>query len=59
MQFHPEASAAIVAAWAGRDPGQDEGSRAALAQANERFDGPAIARAFAMFDAWHTRATVA
>ena len=52
LQFHPEADAAMAAGWADRDPDQSTASRIALAAAGARWDPPARALAFALFDGW-------
>ncbi len=52
LQFHPEADAATAAGWAARDASQTAASRAALAAAGARWDPPARALAFALFDGW-------
>jgi GMP synthase-like glutamine amidotransferase len=52
LQFHPEADAAMAAGWAAKDPDQTAASRAALAAAGARWDPPARALAYALFDSW-------
>jgi GMP synthase-like glutamine amidotransferase len=52
LQFHPEADATVAAQWAAADPHQTAASRAALAAAGARWDAPARALAFALFDGW-------
>jgi len=56
IQFHPEADAEMADAWAAKDPDQTDASRAALAAAGRRWEGPARALAMALFDGWWTRA---
>ncbi len=56
LQFHPEADAEMAGVWAAKDPDQTDGSRAELAEAGARWDGPARDLAVAMFDAWWARA---
>ena len=56
LQFHPEADAEMAGVWAAKDPDQTDDSRAALAEAGERWDRPARDLALTMFDAWWARA---
>ena len=57
LQFHPEATAEVVASWAAHDPALEARgiTREELAEQTARHAGPAREAAFALFDAWWSR----
>jgi GMP synthase-like glutamine amidotransferase len=58
LQFHPEATAEVVASWAGHDPALEARgiTREQLVEQSARHAGPARAAAFRLFDDWWARA---
>ncbi len=52
LQFHPEADAARAKVWADKDPDQTDATRASLAAHGARWEEPARALAWTLFDGW-------